>query len=123
MEKVRKNKLVSKISWFWNYILKLWSKTSFKVKLFFISFFILILGILFMRSSNNKELMKVLEYSKKRTEEKLKSISDSQKKIDENILIEQEITDKIKVVEEKIEEIKKEEPKKTRLDDFFDERL
>lgn len=76
-----------------------------------------------MKSSNNKELMKILEYSKKRTEEKLKSISDNQKKINENIRVEEEITDKIKVVEEKIEEIKKEEPKKTSLDDFFDKRV
>lgn len=102
----------------------IWVKgLSIRTKIILISFVILILGFVIINNSNNSELIKVLEESKKRTEEKLKSISLYEDKLDKNKTSIKKIEEKIHNTESKIEEITEEEPKPTSLDKFFDERV
>jgi len=112
----KKYSLIEKVtSWF--------EGISIQAKILILSFIILILGVIFIRNSDDKEILKALEESKKKTEEKLKSISLYQKTVDGYQTAINNIEGQIQSTEEKIEEIAAEKPEDTTLDKFFDKRI
>lgn len=96
---------------------------SIQVKLFLLSFLIMILGFIIVNSIENKDVLRELEESKKRTEEKLKSISLYQNTVDSNQATINVLDRQINNTNTKIEEILKEKPKNSTLDEFFDKRV
>jgi len=90
------------------------------IKIFATSLFFLVVGYFFFKgvSKNNKE-----NSTNIKTDENLKKISSYDEQIDVYNESINDITEKISVIKNNIEEIKKEEPKKTTLDEFFDERV
>jgi len=105
-------------------IVKNWWKTSsYKMKIFCISFLILMLSFYFINKNSNKNLLKKLEKSKNKTEEKLRSILVNEIKIDGYTSEVIKIEDKINNIEMKIEEIQNQKPEESSLDKFFDKRV
>jgi len=96
---------------------------SIKTKIKIVSFITLILGSFFINRFNNNELLKNLEESKRRTEEKLKLILMYEDELDKNKISIKKIEKKIDKTKLKIEEITKEESESTSIDDFFDKRV
>ena len=107
----------------WGKLISWFSSLAFKTKFLLLSFLTLILGLFFINSSNNKELKKYLEESKKNTEKKLKSISLYYDKINNYKKSIDNIELQIQSTESKIKEITEEKQQKSTLDEFFDKRV
>jgi len=107
----------------WGKFISWFSSLAFNTKFFLLSFLTLILGLFFINNSNNKELKKYLEESKKNTEKKLKSISLYDDKISNYKKSIDNIELQIQSTESKIKEITEENQQKSTLDEFFDKRV
>lgn len=108
----------------------LWSKfcrwvgsLSIQFKIFLISLLILILGFVFVNISDNKDVIKALEESKRRTEDKLKSISLYEGRLDGYESAVDDLEEEIQNTNSKIKEITTEKPENLSLDEFFDKRV
>lgn len=101
-----------------------WINTfSLQTKIFLISCAILVLGYFFINNFNNKDIIKSLEESKKKTDEKLRAISLYEGRLDGYQAAVDDLDSKIKDTNSKIKEITSESPEKTSLDKFFDKRV
>jgi hypothetical protein len=108
----------------------LWSRFSkwlkavpLHAKVFFVSFLILILGYIFINNSDNKNITKALEESRKKTDEKLRAISLHEGRLDGYQSEINDLESKIEDTNLKIDKITAEQPEKTSLDGFFDKRV
>ena len=101
----------------------LFSKIKDKTKLIIISFLILIIGFLILQNVISKDSLQKLEDSKKKTEDKLRSISLYEGHLDGYAAEAESLNVQAESIEKNIEIIRKEKPQNISLDKFFDERV
>lgn len=99
------------------------NKIKNKAKLIIISFLILIIGFLILQNVISKDSLQKLEDSKKKTEDKLRSISLYEGHLDGYVAEATVLAEQTASVERAIDLIKKEKPQNISLDKFFDERV
>ena len=99
------------------------NKIKDKTKLIVISFLILIIGFLILQNVMSKDSLQKLEESKKKTEDKLRSISLYEGHLDGYTAEATALSEQTASVENTIDLIKKEKPQNISLDKFFDERV
>jgi hypothetical protein len=99
------------------------NKIKDKTKLIIISFLILIIGFLILQNVISKDSLQKLEESKKKTENKLRSISLYEGHLDGYTAEATHLSEQAASVEKTIDLIKKEKTQNISLDKFFDERV